>query len=303
MSSFKKASRSKLKGRIAIDGPSGAGKTLSGLRFAFVLGAKVAVIDTENDSASKYCGLTYDGVKLDFDVCKLDNFAPTRFAELITEASNSGYDAVVIDSLSHAWIGEGGALDLKDRQGGNFQAWAKITPLQRQMVDAILRAPAHIIATMRSKTEYVIQQDGGRVTGVQKVGTAPVQREGMEYEFDLVCSMDYTHTLTVTKSRCPEMADRTSVKPGRDFIMPFKRWLEEGSEKVMILPDTKARILGLKVELKINDFPFSQGLYNNYRVKMIEDLGQDDALDLLGKLEGKKRAAAEAKTEPEVVVA
>jgi hypothetical protein len=303
MGSFKKATRKKLKGRVAIDGPSGGGKTLTGLRFAFTLGQRVAVIDTEHRSASKYCGMTYDGAKFEFDTCELTDFSPTRFTELITQAGHCGdYDVVFVDSLTHAWIGEGGALDLKDQKGGNFQAWASITPMQRKMVDAIINSPIHVIVTMRSKTEYVVSTEAGR-TSVTRLGLAPIQRSEMEYEFDLYGSMDITNTITVTKTRCPELSRAVSVKPGREFLLPFKNWLEEGSERVMILPETREQLRQLKQDLKINDVPFSNGLYERYRVKVVDDLSQEDAVDLVTRLEAKKAPKVDLQPVPEAAVA
>ena len=233
MSRFKKATRKQLKLRMALDGPSGSGKTLTSLRFAFALGKRVAVIDTENRSASKYQGDSPDGITFDFDVLELANYAPTEYTAAIIEAGREGYDVLLIDSLTHAWAGEGGALDIKDKQGGNsFTAWAKVTPMHRRMIDAILSSPCHVLATMRSKTDYVLEEttdEHGRKRSIpRKIGMAPIQRDGMEYEFDVYGSMDWAHTLTITKSRCQSLADAIAVKPGASFMEPVIHWLETG---------------------------------------------------------------------------
>lgn len=229
MAMFQKATRKQLRGRVAFDGPSGSGKTLTGLRCAFALGKRIAVIDTECGSASKYQGEKFDGNVFDFDVLELTHFACTEYTTAIQAAGKEGYDVLLIDSLSHAWSGEGGALDMKDKQGGNsFTAWAKITPMHRRMIDSILQSPCHVVATMRSKTEYVLETNDRGQAVPKKVGMAPVQREGVEYEFDLYGSLDLTHTVTITKSRCPALADQMSVKPGAAFFEPFVRWLGAG---------------------------------------------------------------------------
>lgn len=240
---FRPATRTKSKLRCAIDGPAGSGKTFTALRFAMAIAqscrpdgqpGRVAVINSESGAVEKYLGLAPDGIAFDFDVCELDDHAPTKYTEAIFGAGQAGYDVLVIDSLSHAWAGSGGALEIKDKKsaGANnnsFTAWKDVTPMHNQMVEAILRSPCHVIATMRSKTEYVLETDARGRSVPRKVGMSPIQRAGMEYEFDLYCSVDAEHILRVSKSRCPELDEAMSVKPGAAFIAPMVAWLNEGS--------------------------------------------------------------------------
>lgn len=235
MGSFRKASKKASRLRAALCGPPGSGKTFTALRFAMALGKRVCVINTESGAVEKYLGLSPDGVPFDFDIAEMQDFAPTRYTQLIQEAGRDGYDVIIIDSLSHAWAGSGGALELKDKKGGNsFTAWKDITPMHNAMIEAILRSPAHVIATMRTKMEYVIEEEVDPRTGAKKsvpkkVGMEPVQRQGMEYEFDIVADLDQkTHVLTVSKSRCPVVDGATVVKPGAEFIVPVRQWLEDG---------------------------------------------------------------------------
>jgi energy-coupling factor transporter ATP-binding protein EcfA2 len=235
---FKKADRKKAKLRLALDGPSGSGKTFTALRFAQALAAKgqgrIAVIDTEHGSAAKYVGERPDGTPFEFDHAVLENFSPTDYTVVLQEAGQNGYDVVVIDSLSHAWEGKGGALDqvdAKTTKGGNsFTAWKDVTPQHRQMVEAILRSPCHVICTMRSKTEYVLQPDSktGKMVPT-KIGLKPIQRDGMEYEFDVVCDIDTEHLLKVSKTRCPALDGMVVMKPGASLMTPLLNWLENGS--------------------------------------------------------------------------
>lgn len=232
---FKKAKRQNRKLRAALDGPSGAGKSYSAMRLAQAMKAaglctRIAAIDTESESLSLYEGEAPDGVVWEFDTLNLKQFSPTQFTAAIKEAENQGYDCIVIDSLSHAWIGKDGALDLVDKKDGNkFAAWKDVTPMHREMIDAIIGSKAHIIATMRSKTEYVMEEstnrNGQKISVPRKIGMAPVQRDGMEYEFDLYGSMDWSHQFKVTKSRCSVMQDRTDIKPGPSFWQPLFDWL------------------------------------------------------------------------------
>jgi hypothetical protein len=237
---FKQATRTQSRLRMTIDGPAGSGKTYTALRFAHALaaGGKIAAIDTERGSMSKYVGEAPDGIPWQFDVVELIQFSPEKYTELINLAGKSGYAVLIIDSLSHAWEGVGGALDIKDRQGGNsFAAWRNVTPIHNRMVDAILQSPCHIITTMRSRMEYVQETNEQGKIMIRKVGMAPIQRPGMEYEFDLVCDLDYAHVMTVSKSRCPAVADLKVEKPGPAFIAPVLEWLQSGLARPVQKPE------------------------------------------------------------------
>lgn len=217
---FTKASKSKARLRLALSGPSGSGKTYSALSIAHGLGSRIALIDTERGSASKYAGI------FDFDVCELEVFHPTKYVEAIRAADSAGYDAIVVDSLTHAWFAE---LELA---GGNFANWAKIKPLERALLDSILQCKAHIIVTMRSKTEWIIEEttnkSGRSVQSPKRVGTSPMQASGIEYEFDLAGEMDLNHMLSISKSRCPELANSTHLNPGRPLAEALLAWLSDG---------------------------------------------------------------------------
>lgn len=235
MSMFKAATREQLKLRMALDGPSGSGKTFTGLRFMFGLippGGRVAVIDTEHRSASKYQGLAPDGIPWEFDVCELTNYSPSTYTSVIEEAGREGYDALFIDSLTHAWSGTGGALEIVDRKAGNkfTNGWREVTPMHNRLIDAMLAAPFHLIVTMRTKTEYVVETDHRGKSVPKRIGTKAVQREGMEYEFDIVADMDLEHVLKVSKTRCPEIDGAIVATPDVSFLSPIRRWLALGEQ-------------------------------------------------------------------------
>lgn len=251
---FEKATRTKSKARIALTGPSGSGKTYTALTAAKALanGGKVAVIDTERGSASLYSD------KFDFDVLEMDNFNPDNYIKAINMAEDAGYSVVVIDSLSHAWEGEGGALDLhntKTKQTGNsWTAWADVTPLHRNLIDSVLQSKCHIIATMRSKMEYVQEKDDktGKTT-IRKVGLAPVQRNGIEYEFTMMADMDWDHNLIISKTRIESFDGKTAHKPDVTWFRPLVEWLNSGKEQEKTMKET-AQELGAtvtKVEKKV----------------------------------------------------
>jgi hypothetical protein len=225
---FKRATKSQAKLRMALMGPSGSGKTYTALSVATNIG-RVAVIDTEHGSASKY------GDRFAFDVLELTEYHPKHYIDAIQAAGEAGaYDVLVIDSLSHAWNGAGGVLEIVDKAAkrsdtkNTFAAWRDATPLHNQLVEALLAAPLHLIVTMRSKTEYVLERDERGKMSPRKVGLAPVQREGMEYEFDVVAEMDMQNTLTVTKTRIPKLTGKVIPYPGASLGDTLKAWLLEG---------------------------------------------------------------------------
>lgn len=227
---FVKATKERTFLRMGIAGPAGSGKTYTALRFAHALGTDIALVDSEHGSASKYVGESPDGIPWAFDTFQPDDFAPTLYTAAINMAVQNGYEVLILDSLSHAWNGKGGALEIKDRIGGNsWAAWRKVTPMHEEMVDAILRSPIHIIATMRSKMEHIQEKDENGSTVIRKVGMAPIQRAGMEYEFDIVIDLDWAHIGTVSKSRCSPVADKIVALPGPAFMEPVIAWLRNGA--------------------------------------------------------------------------
>ena len=227
-SRFKKAVKAESKLRLALIAPSGGGKTMTALIVARVLSQKrIAVIDTERGSASKYAD------QFDFDVDELESHSPDAYCEAIEAAAASGdYDVLVIDSLSHAWMGRDGALEQVDKEasrsksGSSFSAWRHVTPMHNRLVDTMVQAPLHVIATMRAKTEWVQEKDERGKTNIRKVGMAAVQREGVEYEFDVVGDMEPDrNTLVISKTRCPDLAGAVLEKPGPEFGETLQRWL------------------------------------------------------------------------------
>lgn len=226
---FKKASKTKAKLRLALMGTSGTGKTYTALSIAQPLG-RVAVIDTEHGSASKYAD------RFTFDVLELSNYHPQQYIDAIKAAAAAGYDVVIIDSLTHAWSGTGGALELVDQEtkrsksNNSYMAWGAVTPLHNRLIEAIVGAPMHVIATLRSKTEYVLEKGDNGKSVPRKVGMAPVQRDGMEYEFDVVGEMDTQNSLTITKSRVPDLTNQVFDKPGVALGETLLAWLNDGAE-------------------------------------------------------------------------
>jgi hypothetical protein len=243
MGSFTKATREKAKAKICLAGPSGSGKSYTSLILAHAmrdagLGSKIAVIESEAGKMNKYAGYSVAGQKWDFDICVLDNFGPGDYVAKLEEAHRLGYDIVVIDSISHEWQGKGGALETVDKTAPGkskfSEGWRTVTPLHNRFVDTVLRLPVHVIATCRLKMGYVLEEetkpDGKVISRPKKIGMEPVQRNGIEYEFEIFATMDPSHIFRVEKTICPALDGVTAVCPGPEFFQPLFTWLNEGVE-------------------------------------------------------------------------
>jgi hypothetical protein len=213
---FTKATKEKIKVRLALSGTSGSGKTYSALAIASHLATPVALIDTERGSSKKYAD------KFDFDVCELNDFHPSRYIEAIQTAEQAGYGTIIVDSLSHSWYWE---LDAAASQRNSFTGWKNVRPLERKLIDAIIGCRAHVIATMRTKTEWIVEKNEQGKAEPRKIGTTPVQTSSIEYEFDLAGEINQQHILTVTKSRCSELTDKTFLNPGREMAVTLNEWI------------------------------------------------------------------------------
>lgn len=254
---FQKATKTGNKVRMAIQGPSGSGKTFSALEIAKHLGKRIAVIDTEHRSASKYAD------RFDFDTAPLDPpYHPDRYIELIQTATE--YDVLIIDSLSHAWNGEGGLLEIVDqiakrlKTSNTFAAWKDATPIQTRLINALLRCPAHLIVTMRAKTEYVLEEverNGRTINVPKKIGMAAVQRDGLEYEFDVLGEMTLDHEMLITKSRCFDLADKVIQKPGKEVADTLRVWLGDADPLILVPQNLLDRYSALKAEAEAAGYP------------------------------------------------
>lgn len=229
---FQKAEKRKAKLRLALTGVSGAGKTYSALLMAQKLGTRVAVIDSERGSARLYAD------RFTFDHQDLSLHSVDMYRRAVKEAASAGYDVLVVDSLSHEWAGRGGVLESVDakKEKSSFNAWNGPSQAHASLVDDLLMFPGHVIVTMRSKTEYVLEEyvkDGRKLQVPKKVGLAPVQREGVEYEFTVLLSLDKSGTVTVEKSRCSAVEEKGSTLRREDLdevAHALKSWLEDGAE-------------------------------------------------------------------------
>jgi hypothetical protein len=237
---FQKATKTQSKLRCAIFGPSGSGKTYSALRIATGMGGKIAVIDTERGSASKYAD------RFNFDVSELLESTVDNLVNLIGQAK--GYDVLIIDSLSHSWqelLVEVDSLAKAKYKGNSWSAWSEGTPKQRSLINALLSFDGHIIASMRSKTEWQTESGSNGKSRPVRVGLAPEQGKGIEYEFDLLLEISPEHYANVIKDRTGKYQDKIIEKPGEDFGRELIEWLKDGKS----LADVRAEKVQYVIDL------------------------------------------------------
>jgi len=250
---LKQSERKQVKLRLGLSGASGFGKTKSALLLAYGMTgdwSKIAVIDTENSSASLYSDLG------NFKVLDLSApYSPERYIQAIDLCEKSNISVIIIDSASHEWNGSGGCLDIHEKLGGRFQDWANVTPRHQAFIDKILQSQCHIITTTRRKMDYSLDVGSNGKTQVVKHGTKEITRDGFEYEltvnFELI---NENHLAKASKDRTSLFANKPefviTIETGRKIL----EWCNSGTN----LKDARDKIKAAKTvdELKV--------LYNQY---------------------------------------
>ena len=227
---IKKAVRERVFLKLVITGPSGGGKTLGAIGVAKGLAptGKIGVIDSENRSASYYAS------RFDFDVIELEApFTTQKYLEALRAFIDGGYEVVVIDSLTHEWAASGGILDQKsqkDARGGNsFTNWNEMKQLHNKFVETLLQSKIHVVCTLRSKMEYVMEEGANKKIEVKKIGLAPISSDGMEYEFGVMFDVERNSHLAIASK------DRTGLFEGRSLNLDERvgrelaDWLASGA--------------------------------------------------------------------------
>ncbi len=257
---LRQSERKRAKIKMALQGSAGSGKTYSSLLLAQGLTcgdySKIAIIDTENGSADLYAHLG------NYNVLSLQPpFTPEKYAQAIEVCENAHMEVVIVDSMSHCWEY---LLDYHSKMAGNsFTNWAKIKPLEKIFLDKILQSPLHIIATMRTKQDYVLNQKDGKFIP-EKVGLKAITRDGTDYEFTLVFDVDIKHFATSSK-------DRTGLFMGKpEFIIngatgkKILEWCNSGTN----LDDARLEIQNCK---DIENLRALYGKYQSWKVELESD--------------------------------
>ena len=262
---LKKAERKQARIKMALQGPSGSGKTYSALLIAYGLchdWNKIALIDTENQSSHLYAHLgSYQVLSLD------PPFSPERYITALKTCIEAGAEIIIIDSISHEWEGEGGILSIHGNMTGNsFTNWNVVTPRHNAFINAIIQCPVHLIATIRSKQDYVLSEKNGKYVP-EKVGLKGVTREGVDYEMTLVLELDIKHNTTATKDRTGLFIDKPSFKIDPTTGEKIKQWCESGTSMEEV-------VLKIKQCQDVNGLNDLYRYYPEYQEQLLEAFRQ-----------------------------
>ena len=226
---IRKAQRKQASIKMAIQGPAGSGKTYSSLLLAKGLCGsleKVCIIDTENGSSDLYDHLG------SFNIIAIQApFSPEKYIQAIELAESKGMEAIILDSLSHAWEF---LIDYHASLAGNsFSNWAKVTPRHNALITKILNSKSHMIATLRVKQDYVLNDKGNGKLVPEKVGLKAIQRDGVDYEFTLVFDLDINHLASCSKDRTGLFIQLPEFKLSEATGMKIRDWCNQGVEEVI----------------------------------------------------------------------
>ncbi|TWO31507.1 AAA family ATPase [Seonamhaeicola sediminis] len=230
---LQQAKRSQVKLRLGLSGASGFGKTYSALLLAYGITedwSKIAIIDTENNSASLYSHLG------EYNVLTLEEpFSPERYIEAIKACEGYSQEVIIIDSITHEWSGKGGCLQIHESLGGRFQDWSKVSPRHQAFLDAILQSSCHIITTVRRKIDYSLDMNSNGRTRVIKHGTKEITREGFEYEltanFELI---NDKHLAKASKDRTGLFMDKPEFVINAATGKKLIQWCNMGTSLEMV---------------------------------------------------------------------
>ena len=250
---FRKSNRKQAKIKLGIAGPSGSGKTYSSLLLASGMTKdwdQIAVIDTENGSSDLYAHLG------EYNVITLTPpYSPEHYIKAIELAESKGIKVLIIDSLSHCWeylLEQHSAM-----VGNSFTNWSKITPRQNALIQKILSTDMHIISTLRTKQDYVLNQKNGKYVP-EKVGLKVVQRDGVDYEFTIVFDIDIKHHVTASKDRTGLFADQPSFVIDKSKGEQIQTWCESGAKTSSFKEQITASKTMKELMLLYNDNPSKQ---------------------------------------------
>lgn len=250
---FIKATKKQCKLRACLIGVAGSGKTYSALRLATGLGGKIALIDTERKSASKYAD------KFNFDVDEMDYPSIENMVKSIKNAESLGYNVLIIDSLSHSWqklLEEVEKLTTTRFDGNSFRAWGVATPIQRQFIDLLLKTDMHVIFTLRAKTEYVMEMNEKGKMAPKRVGLAGEQGKDIEYEVDFLVMIDRNHSAEVIKDRSGKFQDEFIEQITEETGKTLAEWLEVGEVDTPATPSNEDMLKTTLAKHNINTKDF-----------------------------------------------
>jgi hypothetical protein len=338
---LKRAQRKQAKLKLGMSAPSGGGKTIGSLLIAYglmkkkypslkddELWSKIAIIDSENGSGELYVGAVIDNIKIgEYNAVTLKPpFEADKYTSAIEMCYEAGMEVAIIDSTTHLWSGAGGLLEqqgnIAKRTGNSYTAWRDVTPQHNRFIDTMLQTDMHIIATMRSKTDYVQEKDPntGKTT-VRKVGLNPIQKDGMEFEFTVFLEIDAEHNAFGSKDRTG-VVDQKYFKITPKTGMELMDWLESATDAKDVvvaksevtsheakaadaLSDLQKKVADKAISLNVRENPelikLIKGYESSLNTNKIKDVAKlKELLDEIELLEVAQKTATQQNTETKV---
>jgi hypothetical protein len=272
---LQKATRKKVKIKMGISSPTGFGKTYSALLLAYGITGdwtKIAVIDSENDSAQLYSDLGEY-----FTIPMQPPYTVDKFVQAVKTCIDGGIELVIVDSTYHYWHGKGGLLEYNNSLGGRYQDWAKTNPLYAKWLDTILQTPVHFICTSRKKQAYEMSKDSSGKTIVEKKGMEDEIRSGFDYEMTLA------FTITNDKHMVECAKDRTRLFAGKqEFIITpetgqlIKQWCESGVDVPPPVDPIAAAIAEMYLAESLGKLSGIWGKYKQFQTNASFTKAKDD---------------------------
>jgi RecA/RadA recombinase len=223
------ASKKQVKLKLQVGGASGSGKTTAALLIAYGLvgdWSKIAVVDSENGSASLYANNEELGIG-QFYIIPMVEASPENQIKAMDICAAAGIEAVIIDSGTHTWEW---CLDYNSKLAGNsYTNWAITGKKYDAFKKKMLQTPMHVIMTVRKKEDYSMEQDDKGKTKIVKQGLKEISREGMSYEFTTVFDVDATHLTTASKDRTNIFVDLSPFKITADTGKKILEWCNSGT--------------------------------------------------------------------------
>lgn len=277
---LQKATRKKAKIKLGLSAVSGGGKTYSALLIAYGLcgdWSKIAVIDTENQSASLYSHLgDYNALPLEAP------YSPERYIQAIKTCEDAGMEVIIIDSITHEWDGKGGILDIANGMTGNsFTNWAKLTPRHQAFVDAILHSKSHILTTVRRKQDYEMTKGSDGKVKVEKAGLKEITREGFEYELTLNLELDQNHNATASKDRTGLFAGKPHFTPSVETGKIIKQWCDDGIEVIPPIDPIAEAIAEVHLATTIDQLVAVWAKYKQFQTNPMFEKAKNDRKEVI----------------------
>ncbi len=265
---LKQSKRERVKLRIGVSGASGFGKTHSALLLAYGMTNdwnKIAVVDTENSSASLYSHLgNYNTLDLTAP------FSPERYAKAIKVCEDAGMEVIILDSITHEWQGTGGCLQIHEQLGGRFQDWGPVKKRHQAFIDSILQSKCHIITTTRRKIDYSLDIGSNGKAKVVKHGTKEITSDGFEYELTLNFELiNDNHLVKASKDRTGLFMNKSEFVITPKIGKQLLDWCNQGSISEMEVSERINECLTLGELMKIyKEFPqFQRALNPQFQIK------------------------------------